>query len=443
MRDILRRNLGYKIISVVLAIIFWLWITSLSQPTSLFGKTTINVPLVTYNQPPNLVITSNIPPITVQIDSDNKGISVEDFYAYVDLTDAVAGEKSYPVQMHAPEGVKIESISPSSVVISLDTVKDKIVPVLLDITGEPARGYEIKGEIILEPSVVNVRGPASILDKLESVTVEANVTGMKQSVRLARPVIFKDIKEVGLFAPDPNLESLNAFPDTVEIIIPIYPKDTASKTLPLRVTTSGQPAEGMMVRSISTVPSQIQLIGEAEALDELQYLNVGPVDVSGLTSDKIVDFPIDQIELPENTVLPEGTRITVIIDIGPSLTEKTISDIPVNIRNLPEGLTAESIPPIAITVNGYPEIVNPLTAGDFSVWVDVANLAPGTYPNKAVLWQAPTGVTVVNVPSVRLVLKSTEPENTDENQEETANSSVEQPDENSYDNLNNLAEQRI
>ena len=437
MRDILRRNLSYKIISVVLAIIFWVWITSLSQPTSLFGKTTINVPLVLYNQPPNLVVVSSIPPITVQIDTDNKGISVEDFYAYVDLTDAVAGERSYPVQMDAPEVVKIESISPCSVVIRLDTVKDKIVPVVLDITGTPAPGYEIKGEIIVEPSVVNVRGPASILDKLENVVVEASVSGMKQSVRLARPVTFKDVKGIGLFAPDPNLESLNAFPDTVEIIIPIYPKDFASKTLPLRVTTNGQPAEGMTVRSISTIPAQVQLIGEAEALNELQYLDVGPVDVTGLNSDEVVDFPLEQIQLPEGVVFAEGTRITVIIDIGPAPTDKTIINVPVNIRNIPEGLIAERIPPITITVNGYPEIVNPLTANDFYAWVDASNLAPGTYSNRTVLWQAPPGVTVVNIPSVELVLKSTEQENPTETTEPVS-SPVEEPGESIPNNLDDF-----
>jgi len=177
MRDIIRRNFEYKVVALLLAIIFWLWITSQNEPNGLFGKQTLNVPLVTYNQPPNLVVISDIPPISVRLDNNNQGINVKELFAYVDLKDALAGEHSYEVHMDAPEGVKIEDISPSNVIIRLDTVKDKIVPVLAQVKGSPASGF-VAGQPLITPPVVNVRGPTSILEKLESVVVEADVTGM-------------------------------------------------------------------------------------------------------------------------------------------------------------------------------------------------------------------------------------------------------------------------
>lgn len=407
LQDIFRRNLGYKIVSLLLAIGFWLWITSQNEPTGLFGKTTINVPLVTYNQPPNLVIISTIQPISVQIDTNNQAISVDDFFAYVDLKDAVAGEHSYQVHIDAPEGVKIGDISPSSVVIRLDAVKDKIVPVIVNVTGTPAEGFVI-GQPIITPPVVNVRGPASILEKLESVVVETNVSELKESKRIAGPITFKDIQSKGIFAPDPNLESLHAFPDTVEVVIPVYPQGTASKTVPLRVTTSGQPAEGMTVRLVSPIPSQVEILGDEEDLKGIQNVNLGTVDVSGLSSNKVVDIPITAITLPKGVIFAEGTKLSVMVYVGQSPVNRTITNIPVTVRNVPQGLIAEPIAPLDITVSAYPDVLDAIKTGDISAWIDAANLQAGAYPETTVLWKAPSGVAMVNIPKVDLVLKASD-----------------------------------
>ncbi|RNC29176.1 MAG: CdaA regulatory protein CdaR [Candidatus Dichloromethanomonas elyunquensis] len=405
MRDMLRRNLGYKVVSLVLAIILWIWIVSQNQTTGLFGKQTLNVPLVTYNQPSNLLIISNIQPISVQLDNNNEGISVKDLFAYVDLKDAQAGEHSYQVHMDAPEGVKIVDISPSNVIIRLDTAKDKIVPVIVQIDGAPADGYVAKQPLVTPP-VVNVRGPTSILEKLESVSVEVSVTGMKESARVARPVTFKDISGKGIFAPDPNLESLHASPDTVEVVVPIYPQGTASKTVPVRVSTTGSPAEGTNVRMISPLPSQVELLGDEQTLKGIQSVSLGSVDISGLSANKVFDIPLTAVSLPAGISFAEGTKFSVMAYIGPSLASRTLKAIPVEIKNVPQGLTAEAVPAVDITVSGYPDILDAIKPGDVSAWVDAAEMQVGTYQDLAVLWKVPSGVTMVKVPKVNLVLKA-------------------------------------
>lgn len=405
MRDILKRNLGYKIVSLVLAIAFWIWITSQTEPLGLFGKTTINVPLVIYNQPSNLVVISDIPSISVSLDNSNQTINVKDLFAYVDLKDALAGEHSFEVKMDVPEGVKLEEISPAYAVIRLDTVKDKIVPVNIQMTGTPADGF-VAGEPIITPPVVNVRGATSILENLNSVEVEVDISEMKESMRVARPVTFKDVEGKGIFAPDPNLESLQSFPNNVEVIVPIYPKEAAMKTVPLRVTTRGVPAEGMVVRLLAPLPAQVQLVGDEEALKGIQFVNLGTVDVRGLTANKVVEIPANSITLPEGVSFSEGTKLSVMITIGPSSVNKTINNIPVLIKNVPQGLTAETIPAISLTVSGYSDVLEALKPGDITAWVDASGLLAGTHSNITVFWEAPSGVAMVNVPKVNLVLNS-------------------------------------
>lgn len=408
-RDIVRRNLGYKLISLTLAIIFWLWITSQDESIGKLGMYDINVQLVTYNQPSNIVIVSDIPDISVSLDNNsNQAFRTEDLIAYIDLTDAVAGEHTYKVNVKAPEGVDIEKISPNNVVLRLDTLKDKIVPVIVEVSGVPANGF-VAGDPIITPPVVNVRGPTSILENLENAYVVANVSGKTESIKVALPVSFRDPSGEGIFAPDPNLKTLNSFPDTVEAVIPIYPKGTASKTVPVKADTAGTPAPGSAVRMVTPLPSQVQLIGAEETLQTIQQISLGSVDISGLSSNKVVDIPLTSVTLPEGVSFSEGTKLSVMINIGPSPVNRTISSIPVGIRNIADGLTAGTIPAIELTVSGYPDILDNLKPGDIPVWVDAAGLKAGNYPNTLLLWKVPSGVTMVSIPKVELVLQSTNP----------------------------------
>lgn len=415
MRDVFKRNLGYKLVSLALAIIFWIWITSLTEPASLWGKQTLDVPLVINNQPSNLVVISNnIPTISVRVDNNNdQGINVKSLFAYVDLKDAVAGEHSYEVFMDVPEGLSIENISPSTVVLKLDTVKDKIVPVRVDIKGTPPAGFVV-GNPVITPPVVNVRGPTSILQNLEEVSIEVDVTGARETMRVARPVTFKDMNGRGIFATNPNLESLQSFPNNVEVIVPIYAKGTSSKMVPINVNTQGNPATGLTVRLITPLPSQVQLMGDEEALKDIQQLNLETIDVSGISSNRVIEIPLNTITLPKGVSISEGTSISVMVHVGPKSENRIIKDIPVGIKNIPQDLSAEPIPSIEIIVHGYPDILDAIQARDISAWVDATGLEAGEYPESTVLWNLPAGATMVNIPKVTLVLNSTieEPEDT-------------------------------
>ncbi|NBJ15157.1 MAG: hypothetical protein FNP40_06225 [Dehalobacter sp. 4CP] len=402
-RDILRRNLGYKVISLVLAIVFWVWLTSQNN-SSIFSKNIDTRQLVFYNQPSNIGIISPVPTITIRIDSSSQESSVKDLVAYVDLKDAVAGESTYDVQINAPQGIKVVEISPKTVTLKLDRLEDKIVKVQANVKGEPASGYEA-GELLFTPSVVNVRGPASVLANLTSVTVDVEFTDLTESKSVVRPVYFTDNQNAGIFDANPY-PTLQAFPDTVEVIMPVYAKGTASKTVPLRVATKGTPADGMEVRLVTPLPSQVQLVGKEEELKAVEYLNLGTVDISGITSTKTINVSLNSIVLPKGVSFSKGTKISVMVYVGAKAENEILKAIPVGIKNIPDGLTADNIQPIDVTVSGYPDILKALKQEDISCWIDAKGLKEGTYSDVLVLWEVPSGVTMVSIPKVQLVLKA-------------------------------------
>ncbi|UWG98033.1 CdaR family protein [Dehalobacter sp. DCM] len=402
LRDIIRRNMGYKIISIVLAVIFWASIVSTTNP-SLLGQNSLPTQLVTKNQPSNLAIISSIPTITISLNDSAQTQNISEFEAYIDLKGATAGEHTYEVSIDSPDAKMIKNWSPKTVTLTLDSVKNKIVTVQPTIIGEPAEGYDV-GTLILKPEVVNIRGPESILEKLDSVSVEVDLLGLSESKRISLPVKFSDSQK-SISTSDPTLQSVKFYPDTIEVIIPIFEKGNASKMVPLHVDTKGTPAEGVEVRQIIPVPSQVKLIGPENALKGITFLNLGTIDIEGLSDSKEYDIALNSIALPSGVTFAAGTKISVMVTVAPKAVMQNIQ-VSVEVKNTGEGLTAEAITPITVTVSGYPDTLKTLKAADINAWVDAKGLKEGTYSDTTVLWELPSGVTMVNIPKVELVLKS-------------------------------------
>lgn len=408
MNEMLKRNLGYKVISLVLAILFWLWVTSTSQGASktLDRDQTLTIPLVTKNLPANSIIMTKLPSVRVSLQGVNPSVNVKDLYAYVDLTGSKPGEQEYEVKMDPIPNIKITELTPNRVTLQLDTVQEKMLPVQLSLTGVPAEGKEV-GEAILKPDVVNVRGPGTLLASVDKVLVEVSVAGATETVRVNRPVLFRNKAGQAIFGPDPSVETLTANPGSVEIIVPILPKGLGNKMIPIKVLSKGTPAEGMIVRSLQTIPDGVQVFGAPEALKGFDMLNIGPVDLTGITEDKTFEISSDRVSLPNGVSFGAKTNFTVIAKVGKAVQTKTLTGIPVMIKNVPTDLEVEqAVPKLDITVQALPEVLDKLTADQISLWVDASGLLAGNHPDSKVFWQLPAGVEMTSVPRVTFSLKA-------------------------------------
>jgi YbbR domain-containing protein len=404
--QILKRNLGYKIVSVFFALLFWIWVSYNGINGSQSVDQPLTVPLVTKNLPANLVVMSKLPSIKVYL-KGNSPLNVKDLSAYVDLSGGTAGENDYPVAMDIlPTGIQVSEIVPANISIKLDTIEEKVLPVAVNISGSPKEGF-VAGEPIVKPSAVNVRGPATLLDTLEKVTVELSVAGAADSLQITRPVLFRDKLGKPVYGPDPTVDILLASPNNVEVIIPLRPASLASKKIPLQVTSTGTPAKDMVLRSLSVVPNSIQIWGPAESLKGIEFVSVKPVDITDLKEDKTFSISVDMLSLPKGVTVASGTNFTVLAEIGPGISQKTLSGVAITVKNVATGLDVDpALPAVEVIVQGTPEVLNSLTPEQLQLWVDAAGLAAGNYPNCKVFWQLPPGVEIVSIPQVDLNLKA-------------------------------------
>lgn len=74
-------------------------------------------------------------------------------------------------QIRLPPGLRVTSIYPNYVQVELEPAATRRVEVRVRRTGEPADSFEV-GDIEVTPKLVEVKGPRSSIDKLESVWTE-------------------------------------------------------------------------------------------------------------------------------------------------------------------------------------------------------------------------------------------------------------------------------
>ncbi|HWQ42502.1 MAG TPA: CdaR family protein [Desulfosporosinus sp.] len=406
MHNLLRRNLGVKIISFLFAILFWLFVMNQGTTDSITGEQTLTIPLVASGVPQNMVLMSRLPSVRVRLQGINPSANIKDLYAQIDLSSGVPGERTYDIKVNPPTGTRVVDIQPANTKLTLDTVQEKTVSVGATVTGNPADGFQL-GTPYTKPSAVNVRGPSSILGALDKVTVEISATGATETIQVSRPVSFRDKDGKPIFGPDPSADILSAYPSSVDVIAPVMTKGLSSKMIPLKVTSNGTPAQGKVLRSLIASPASVQVLGTTKALQGFDTLNLGPVDISNLTEDKTFQIPVNKVTLPSGVSFQDGTTLSIIAQIGAGTVQKNLSGVVVQIRNIEAGLEIDKpAPPVDIVVEGLSDILNNLTSEQIQLWVDASGQAAGNHADAKVYWQLPSGVTMPTTPQASYSLKA-------------------------------------
>ena len=104
----------------------------------------------------------------------------------LDLSDAELGMNAFPVQLEdivLPKGVSVLRSNLSLIIVKVDNLIQKELPVRVVLSGKPGPGYIIADSVV-EPSKVTLAGPETILGPLtETKTKPIEITGAKDSLK--------------------------------------------------------------------------------------------------------------------------------------------------------------------------------------------------------------------------------------------------------------------
>lgn len=168
---VLFQNLPWKILSLIVA--FGLWFIVMSSNTI---ETSKEVELK-IDVPPGLVLAEDVPErVTFRLSGSKfflQTVVNELNEIRIDLTDAKAGPTYYRIlrdSIPLPIGVKVLSISPSTIQPVLEEMRMRNVPIQVSTTNEVQEGYRLV-RVRVEPKVARIKGPKSKIEKILKITV--------------------------------------------------------------------------------------------------------------------------------------------------------------------------------------------------------------------------------------------------------------------------------
>ena len=252
-------------------------------------------------------------------------------------------------------------------VVAGDRVVERALRVPIEFQNLP-QGLEIVGE---PPESVDVRLRASsgALGRLAPGDMAAVI-----DLRTARPGrrLFH-LTPGGVKGPY-GIEVVQVAPST----LPIAFENSAVRIVQVRPSVEGRPAPGYEVGSITSNPATVEIVGPESSLRGLDEAMTEPVLISNATRPirEVVTVGVADPSVRLRT--PQTAEVTVLIVTGS--TQRTLSDVPIQIRNLDNGLRARLLPAtVSVTLRGTERGISDLGADGLDVAVDASGLAAGDH----------------------------------------------------------------
>ena len=265
------RQLGLKLLAVVLASVLWLTVAG-----EHVVERSVRVPLEFRNIPDALEIVGNAPDsVDVRLRGSSAVLSrvqTGEIMAVLDLATARAGSRLFHIradEVRAPHGIEVTQVVPATLALELEKSARRQVPVVPAIEGDPAAGFVV-GRVIAEPPTVEVVGPDSRVKQVAQATTEP------VSVENARARV-RDGVTIGVVDPSVRL----VLPQSAQVTVEIWPAPVERQLadVPVRYRNLGA---GLRA-TLSPQLARVVVRGAKDALAALQADGVNAfVDLAGL-----------------------------------------------------------------------------------------------------------------------------------------------------------------
>ena len=368
-------NIGTLLLALILAVVVWISAVTASNPNV---ERTRTVPLDIIGLDADMLIVGNVPTqvrVTLEAPSsvmDSMNAAENAVQAWVDLAGLDPGTHDLRVQVQvnpAFRPVRQGAVIPELVEVTLEPLLTRTYPVNIDVTGDPAVGYQ-KGRLVTEPSSVTVSGAASLVSQIDQVGGALDISGVTETIE-------RNLSLVAVNQQGEAVSGVNITPTEASVTQPIFLQGGYRNVI-VRVETVGQPADGYKLTNITVSPLNVVVFSsDPQLVNDLPgYVETEPVDLSGA---------VDDIDTYVSIVVPEGVSMVgnqfVLVQVSIAAIEGTLNmSLPV----LPVGLLpiqAASISPetVDVILSGPVPILDTMTPEDVRVFVDVSDLELGIY----------------------------------------------------------------
>lgn len=359
-------NFDIKILSLLMAIILWFYISSeyniISEKYFEIGVTPINL-----NEKLSII------EIREKVNVGVKGpqnlienLTPSKIIGTIDLKNILeAGEYVIAVNITTPKNVEIIKIIPENFRVTLEKIINVGYSIDYNLIGLPEKGYSLKEEPEIVPVEVLITAPESVHKIINQVKVDIDISGINKNISREEKVIVYSKDNI-------ILENLKIKPEKVHISIKVregYPE----KLLEIKPRIVGKPAPGFYISKIEANPNNFKVYGEYTKINKIDFLETIPIDVNGISKTLTVKVPPI---ISEGIYLADNQEILteVQIQIEEKEEEKIFQGIEIVPREASPFINYQLIPAVVdIKISGKYSAIKNVKEEDLKIFVNLSD----------------------------------------------------------------------
>ena len=303
---------------------------------------------------------------------------VEEIEVRADMSRLAPGTHSVPLRVSvaptASESIRrpVLRIQPAQIIVELEPIESRELSIDIVITDPPPTGFR-HDDPVLDTGAVTVTGAASRMSQVTAVQGELDLSASRSPMQL--DIRLRAVDEAGA-----RVSGVELSPQMAQAAVRVTRRDDI-RQFPVRPNIMLHTlAEGFLFKDYSYDPASLFVSGAPELLAELpDTLLTERISLTGRHEKFDATVPI---VLPDEDLFVMGgsNNIAVAIDIIPIVVTRQIDSIDVDHFGLDEAYEVAIVPRnVSAIVNGPVALVEPLSADDIQVSLDLDGLAPGVY----------------------------------------------------------------
>ncbi|MFR9070187.1 CdaR family protein [Paraclostridium tenue] len=366
----LKNNTKIKLISLLSALVLWLYVMTVEDPVEL--RTFNNIPITITNmsmlEDRGLAIYPKeelLADISIKANlSSLRTINRDNIYIYGRLDDPKEGKNAIYLQANLPERVNKYDIKPSVITVDLEKVVDEKRSIEVSTKGKSNINID---NIEINKKTANVTGPRSVVNKVTSIKATVDVD--KKEKDFSTKVKLVPVDKSGNEVEDVKLED-----DFVVATV----KFLQQKVVPVKLKLEGSSEGENNIKDYKISPNEITIEGKKESLDKINSISTKPVKIEDLKDANSVDIGLD---------IPNGIRVndnisSVKIDIDKSITSEFIIpksniDILNKESDIDTKVDLSKVPDDIKVIIVHSDEISNLSKDDIQLYIDMTDKSKG------------------------------------------------------------------
>lgn len=382
MKKKLTNNLGMKVISLLLAIIFWLVVVSIEDPEQTkvleLPVTKVNENLFRENDKTYEVVSGNTVSVTIRASqSILKELTAKDFEAVADFAN-LSFTGAVPIEitpLRYSNQISIVKGANTMMQVSIQDLASVDKMVATKAEGQVMTGKAV-GNITVEPNIIRIEGAKTTIDRISSVYASVNVSGMSEDGSFSvSPILYDSGGNV--------IDSTDITFSEEKLKVSVTLLDT--KTVPVKWNINITPAAGYGIESLDYTPSEVEIAGSREVLDGIEAISIDDYVAENISENLEDSVDLESIVKEMGAVLArpdtdKTAKLVVQLDTydkkGSSINFESV-ELTGKSENYKYSIIGE--PTISYTLYGLAMDMDLLDYSKLKFTLDVSGLEPGNH----------------------------------------------------------------